>query len=402
LIRDTVLDRSTVRTRHIVMGETRASSRLAVRLLAALLVVVAPLLLLEVLLRLTEDGRPWKRAFAEEGSLVFERPAAMHDLRTASRFTPNWSGRFYFDSDHEWVMVRANSIGFRSPEVSEDKPTGVRRVALIGDSLIAGLQVEPDVHYRALIEGALAERGAVQVMNFGLPGTGPVTHLHVYRDYARRFAPDAVVLGIYTDNDFNDNAHVAWRNDDGSLVDEPFPSITSQMGKVLKSNSCVVMAVWAFTKIATKRARPDPPPEPTDMAAIQAMRTSQLARVSNVTCRKTLAVWDELVREVQEDGVPVVIVLFPDKVHLTDHGWDYERLRTKVLHERLAEHFENQGVDVVTGSEMLARHTERYGSIPFPGWKNYLSREGHQSLATVLSERLAPLGGSARRTADAD
>jgi hypothetical protein len=383
------------------MGGTRTSSRLAVRLLAGGLVVVVPLLLLEGLLRLTEDGRPWKRAFAEEGALVFERPAAMHDARTASRFTPDWSGRFYFDNDREWVGVRANSIGFRSPEVSEDKPAGVRRVALVGDSLIAGLQVDADVHYRALIEGALAGDGAVQVMNFGLPGTGPVTHLHVYRDFVRRFSPDAVVLGIYTDNDFTDDAHVRWRNEDGSLVDEPFPSATSQLGKVLKSNSCVVMAAWALTKIATKRTRRRPPPEPMDAATLEAMTPWQLARVSEPTYRNALAVWDELVREVRADGLPLVVVLFPDKVHLTDQGWDYERPRTKVLHERLAEHFRNQGADVVTGSEMLARHGERYGAIPFPGWKNYLSREGHQTLATVLVERLAPVYAApqdARRT----
>jgi len=363
----------------------------AVRVAAGVLTIAFPLLLLEGLLRLTEDGRPWKRAFAEEGALVFERPAAMHDARTASRFTPEWSGRFYFDSDHEWVLVRANSLGFRSPEVSEDKPAGVRRVALVGDSLIAGLQVDADVHHRALIEGALAGNGAVQVMNFGLPGTGPVTHLHVYRNFVRRLAPDAVVLGIYTDNDFRDNARVEWRREDGTLVDEPFPSGTSQLGKVLKSNSCIVMAAWALWETASRRVRTAPAPEPTDPARLEAMPSHQLARVPPATYENALAVWDEIVRQVQADGLPIVVVLFPDKVQLTDQGWDYERPRTKVLHARLAAHFRERGADVVTGSEMLHRHGERYGAIPFPGWKNYLSREGHQSLATVLVERLDPL-----------
>jgi cytochrome b561 len=81
------------------VGGTRSSSRLAVRVLAGVLMVVMPLVLLEGLLRLTEDGRPWKRAFAEEDAILFERPAAIHDARTASRFTPGWTGRFYFDND---------------------------------------------------------------------------------------------------------------------------------------------------------------------------------------------------------------------------------------------------------------------------------------------------------------
>jgi len=375
------------------MGGTRTSTRPIVRVIALGVLVVVPLFLLEGLLRLTEDGRPWKRAFAEEGALVFERPAAMHDARTASRFTPNWTGRFYFDSDHEFVLVRSNSTGFRSPEVSEDKPDGMKRVALVGDSLVAGLQVDADLHHRALVEGALAPHEPVQVMNFGLPGTGPVTHLNVYRNYVRRFAPDVVVLGIYTANDFADDARIVWRDADGALVDQPFPSVTGQLGKTLKSNSCIAMAAWALMRLGRRHAlRAGAREEVMDVAVLEAMPSHQLARVQEAWYKKAVAVWDELVTQVRADGVPLVIVLFPDKVQLTEHGWDYARPRTRVLHDRLALHFRYEGVEVITGVEMLERHGARSGA-PFPGWKNYLSRDGHQSLATVLVDRLRPILG---------
>ena len=128
---------------------------------------------LELLLRLTEDGRPWKRAFREDGAILIQRPATEYDPRTRFRFTPGWTGRFYFSGGRDFVPVRANSLGFVSPEYPEAKPVGTMRVALIGDSMVDALQVEAEARFRALVERALAAAGPAQVLNFGLPGTGP-------------------------------------------------------------------------------------------------------------------------------------------------------------------------------------------------------------------------------------
>jgi hypothetical protein len=285
------------------------------------------------------------------------------------------------------VLVRANSLGFVSPEYPEAKPDGTTRVALIGDSMTAALQVEAEARFRALVEGGLGAGGPAQVLNFGLPGTGPITSLNAYRDFARRFRPDAIVVGIYTDNDFTDDAGVAWRRPDGELIDRPFTHAPGDLGKFLKANSCLVMAGWALG--AGRKEQKDGTGPPSDPSALGQRSSSDLAGVPEPLFEQALAVWDELLSDISADGVPAIVVLFPDHTTFTEgHGWDYARPATRLLHERLADRFQRRGAIVVTGSELLARYGAQHGATPFTSWKSYLSREAHQTLAALLVERV--------------
>ena len=354
--------------------------------------VLLGIAVLELMLRLTEDGRPWKRAFREDGAILIQRAATEYDGRTRFRFTPGWSGRFYFSGSRDFVPVRVNSLGFVSPEYPEAKPAGTMRVALIGDSMVDALQVEPEARFRTLVEGALATAGPAQVLNFGLPGTGPVTSLGEYRDFARRFRPDAVVVGIYTDNDFADDAGIAWRSAGGGLIEQPFAHAPGDLGKFLKANSCLVMAAWALGP-----GRRDPGERKDGASAtaataseLEQKSSSELAGVPGPAFEEAIAAWEELIAEVSADGAQAIIVLFPDHATFTeDGGWDYARPGSRLLHERLARHFAQRGVGVITGSELLRRYTEQHGaSAPFATWKSYLSREAHQTLAALIVEQI--------------
>ena len=327
--------------------------------------------------------------------MLIQRPATMFDARTGFRFTPGWSGRFWFSGDGDFVLVRANGLGFISPDYAEQKPGGTRRVALIGDSMFTGLQVDADARVRSLVEGALAIERPSQVLNFSLPGTGPVTSLNVYREFARRFQPDAVVVGAYTDNDFVDDAEITWRDPEGAVVKEPFARSPGDFGKYLKANSCIAMATWAFGPghVQKERRNGNAP-----TAATAETPSFELAGVSERVFHKALAVWDELLSEIAADASPTIVVLFPDHAAFTDnHGWDYARPTTKLLHQRLADHFREHGARVITGGDILREHTGRYGATPFSGWKSYLSREAHQTLAELLVRDLRGILPTAAR-----
>lgn len=357
---------------------------------SALIGVVLGLGTLELLLRLTEDGRPWKRPFREDDALLLQRAATAYDPRTRFLFTPGWAGRFYFSGSKDFVLVRANSLGFVSPEYPEAKPEGTTRVALLGDSMTAALQVEAEERFRALVEGGLGAAGPAQVLNFGLPGTGPVTSLSAYRDFARRFRPDAVVVGIYTDNDFTDDVGVAWRQADGRPIEQPFIRAPGNLGKFLKANSCIVMAGWA---LGPGRREQEPAngtgPAAPDPAELRQRPSCDLAGVPAPVFDQVLAVWDELLAEIAADRTPAIVVLFPDhSTFAAGRGWDYARPTTRLLHERLAEHFEQHGAAVISGAELLARYSAQHGAAPFTSWKSYLSREAHQTLAALIVERV--------------
>jgi lysophospholipase L1-like esterase len=96
------------------------------------------------------------------------------------------------------VEYRINASGLRGPEVGEEKPPGVTRVAVLGDSITFGYWVaEADGFPRqleALLNGPAGPR--VEVLNFGVPGYNLEQATEVLRARALRFAPDTVVLAL--------------------------------------------------------------------------------------------------------------------------------------------------------------------------------------------------------------
>ena len=73
------------------------------------------------------------------------------------------------------VDYRVNALGLRGPETTIDKPVGVRRVAVLGDSIAFGYWVSDEQGFARQLEMLLGQapgprRGRVEVLNFGVPG----------------------------------------------------------------------------------------------------------------------------------------------------------------------------------------------------------------------------------------
>jgi lysophospholipase L1-like esterase len=97
------------------------------------------------------------------------------------------------------VDYRVNSLGLRNPEVELAKPPGVRRLAVLGDSITFGYWVAEEQAYPRQLERLLAARGdkpRVEVLNFGVPGYNLDQELQVLRIKAAAFQPDAVLVGF--------------------------------------------------------------------------------------------------------------------------------------------------------------------------------------------------------------
>ena len=72
------------------------------------------------------------------------------------------------------VEYRVNALGLRGPETAVDKPPGVRRVAVLGDSIAFGYWVAERDGFARQLEGLLRERGErVEVLDFGGAGLQP-------------------------------------------------------------------------------------------------------------------------------------------------------------------------------------------------------------------------------------
>ena len=109
------------------------------------------------------------------------------------------------------AFVRINSQGLRDREHSVDKPEGVYRIAVLGDSYAEALQVGLEDTFWFLLPGKLAECGfapgkRIEAINFGVSGYGTAQALLTLRERAWSYSPDLVLLAFFPGNDVRNNS----------------------------------------------------------------------------------------------------------------------------------------------------------------------------------------------------
>jgi hypothetical protein len=105
-------------------------------------------------------------------------------------------------------QVEINSRGLREREIPYEKPEGVQRVLVIGDSSVVSFEVPPEAAFPRVAEDLLRSRGyAVEFVNGGVRGFGTDQTLLFLKEEGLRYQPD-LVLYKWTDNDPDDNATI--------------------------------------------------------------------------------------------------------------------------------------------------------------------------------------------------
>ncbi len=108
------------------------------------------------------------------------------------------------------AFVEVNASGFRDREHSLQKPAGVYRVAVLGDSYSEAMQVAREHTFWALLPERLRACGfqprkRIEVLNFGVSGYGTAQQYVMLKSTAMRYAPDLVLLQFSNGNDLRDN-----------------------------------------------------------------------------------------------------------------------------------------------------------------------------------------------------
>lgn len=91
------------------------------------------------------------------------------------------------------VEYQINSKGLRDDESPYEKPNGVFRIALLGDSRTFGFGIPIEKHYSALLEQYFDN---VEVINLGVSGFGIDQELLFLRSEGFRYQPDLVVAYV--------------------------------------------------------------------------------------------------------------------------------------------------------------------------------------------------------------
>jgi hypothetical protein len=154
---------------------------------------------------------------------------ALMVLDIGIRIVNHWYPYFYcYDQFRGWGLnpgahgtytreghsfFRINHDGFRGPDYVRPKPSGVIRVAVLGDSYVEAMQVEEDQTFTSVIGRELARdpllRGRhIEALNFGVDGYGTAQELITLKRKVWSYQPNIVVLAIFLGNDIRNNSVV--------------------------------------------------------------------------------------------------------------------------------------------------------------------------------------------------
>ncbi len=95
-----------------------------------------------------------------------------------------------------------NSWGLRDREHSMEKPTGLFRALIVGDSFVEGAFVDRSVGMRIEEQWQSQGRRDLELMSLGVSATGPRQYYYRVRDIGLVLQPDALILLFYSGNDF--------------------------------------------------------------------------------------------------------------------------------------------------------------------------------------------------------
>ena len=100
------------------------------------------------------------------------------------------------------VEVSVNTLGFRGPQTTQAKPTGIRRVLLIGDSTVYGHGVAQEAAFASRLDESLGP--SIEVINLGVPGYSTEQSLNLMDLRGWSLEPDLLVIAsLWSDNNFD-------------------------------------------------------------------------------------------------------------------------------------------------------------------------------------------------------
>lgn len=168
------------------------------RTVAVLVGLLAPLLLMEVALRLFGPILPGNY---DTGHYLERHPTLGHFN------VPGFDG--WIKTSEFTTRVRISPLGLRDSRTTYDRPSDVFRVLLLGDSFVEAVQVEATQTVAARLEVALQAQSSrrVEVINAGVAGYGTGQEMLLFEQEGAKYDPQVVVVVVFLGNDIGDNSY---------------------------------------------------------------------------------------------------------------------------------------------------------------------------------------------------
>ena len=104
------------------------------------------------------------------------------------------------------TRVCINSDGFRDHDYTREKPSGVFRIVMVGDSHVFGWGVELEDTLPKQLEAHLNAPGSTatyEVLNMGVPSFGMAEEIIFLKEKGLSYGPDMIIFGFFSDDFIN-------------------------------------------------------------------------------------------------------------------------------------------------------------------------------------------------------
>jgi hypothetical protein len=301
--------------------------------------------------------------------------------------------------------VTFNSVGMRDREHSLEKPPGVFRILLLGDSFTEALQVPFEASLPSLIERSLHERTGkrIEVINAGVSGWGTDDELRYLTEYGLKYRPDLVVVAMTLHNDISDNLRHDWhRVENGALVDqhrEPMSFLDYQVMQLKAYLATRFQTYQLWRRVRHGR----------EIRQAGNQLHSHVVQLFEVPTPKPIAegvaLTDLLLQKLQavarEGGAQVVLVLLPIRYQLADSTFaDFVRgagvpqtaMQIDKPQHMITPYADSLEIPVI---DLLPRFRQWIADSTAPlylEWDGHWNEAGHRLAAEVVSDGLVKVG----------
>ena len=244
------------------------------------------------------------------------------------------------------AVVQISAQGFRNPQFQIPKPPNLYRILVLGDSTTFGIGVDASETVPALLESELTQNSSLsrryEVVNAGVPGYGTAQEWLLYRRWGHDLDPDLVVLLFLTTNDIQDNMcldrsgsrpcftleqneleltrrevlsnppPLALPNTSWTLADlHTYFFFRERIGYLVTSNSTIVRSL---TRMGFEPDSEKLPP---------ILHSWYQSPYATEGWRLTQALLDAMLTDIQNDSIPLLLVILPGQSQTTE---DYSDL----------------------------------------------------------------------------
>jgi hypothetical protein len=337
------------------------------------------------------------RLFADVGPSLLVRDAAI-----GKKYVAGFDGDVFVPEAGRRVRLRFQRDGFRGVDRPYAKPHGVRRVAVLGDSMVVAVATDEDETLVRRLERELSASpgGAWEVLNFGVSSASTGEELVLYREVAARYQPDVVICAFYVGNDLADNSPRLTHaprlyfdlDESGRLRLLPFEARTDRFSEWLNWHSRFY--VWqkeAMSRLRNRWQSASRKADPT-LLIFSERENTDVTHAWTLTAR----IIEAFRRAVESHGARFVMVLLPSAEQVYDDLWkdvvegtpggsafrrDYPELR-------LGQICRDAGVPLVTMADEFRRAAPHHSSRIAAEWLFCLGRYHFNDAGNLLAARV--------------